>query len=224
VLIRSAWRLYVWDAGYRTSFGENFSALHFWLQSRLVGNDIQDIIFTCVSIDVHRQPIVTDPLHHTDRISPVFRLVPSRSGVVTMSVCPIKPLSLPWRNVTVSSDGLAITRGIEIGIGNPNQIFSFRPSTKSNNTRIFSKFNCGNETAGANFTACVGSNGGEFDSTKSSTFSVSIQDKWNGSLLDIGNQLAPASSYVYFNDEIDFDKKGSVLGYPIILDTMIGEG
>ena len=131
--------------------------------------------------------------------------------------CDIAPLSLPWSNVTVSTNGVAVTRGIELGIGTPNQIFSLRPSTTLNNTRLFNVVDCGSE---AN-TSCVGGKGGVYDSSKSSTFVVSIKDRWNGSAADTETATG---SYVYFNDFIDFRSNGSIWGFPLVEDSDLTSG
>ena len=131
--------------------------------------------------------------------------------------CSITPLSLPWSNVTVSINGVAVTRGIELGIGTPNQIFSLRPSTTLNNTLLSNVVDCGSE---AN-TSCVGGKGGVYDSSKSSTFAVSIKDRWNGSAVDTETATG---SYVYFNDFIDFRSNGSILGFPLVEDADLVSG
>ncbi|KAL8779724.1 MAG: hypothetical protein Q9213_006792 [Squamulea squamosa] len=123
--------------------------------------------------------------------------------------CSVTPLSLSWSNITVSSNGVAVTRGIELGIGTPNQIFSLRPSTTLNNTRIANVLDC----VSASNTSCVGGKGGVFDSSKSSTFVVSLKNRWNGSAAD---SEAATGAYVYFNDVIDFQANGTVLGYPLV--------
>ena len=131
--------------------------------------------------------------------------------------CSIAPLSLPWSNITVSANGVAVTRGIELGIGTPNQIFSLRPSTTLNNTRIANVLDCGSETN----TSCVGGKGGVFDSSKSSTYVVSLKDRWNGSAADTE---AATGAYVYFNDVIDFQVNGTVLGYPLVENSDLQSG
>ncbi|KAL9594361.1 MAG: hypothetical protein Q9219_007075 [cf. Caloplaca sp. 3 TL-2023] len=131
--------------------------------------------------------------------------------------CSVPPLILPWSNITVSTNGVAVTRGIELGIGTPNQIFSLRPSTTLNNTRIANVLDCGSETN----TSCVGGKGGVFDSAKSSTFVVSLKNRWNGSAADTE---AATGAYVYFNDVIDFQVNGTVLGYPLVENSDIDSG
>ncbi|KAL8851760.1 MAG: hypothetical protein Q9221_003370 [Calogaya cf. arnoldii] len=107
------------------------------------------------------------------------------------------------------TNGVAVTRGIELGIGTPNQIFSLRPSTTLNNTRIANVLDCVSQSN----TSCVGGKGGVFDSAKSSTFVVSLKNRWNGSAADTE---AATGAYVYFNDVIDFQANGTVLGYPLV--------
>ncbi|KAL8651016.1 MAG: hypothetical protein Q9226_004899 [Calogaya cf. arnoldii] len=123
--------------------------------------------------------------------------------------CTVAPLSLSWSNITVSANGVAVTRGIELGVGTPNQIFSLRPSTTLNNTRIANVADCVSQSN----SSCVGSKGGVFDSSKSSTFVVSLKNRWNGSATD---SEAATGAYVYFNDVIDFQANGTVLGYPLV--------
>ncbi|PVH78002.1 hypothetical protein DL98DRAFT_636376 [Cadophora sp. DSE1049] len=130
--------------------------------------------------------------------------------------CSIPPLYLPWRNITVSLDGLAVTRGIELGIGTPSQIFSLRPATTLNNTRISNVLECVSLT---NIT-CIGAAGGVFDATKSSTYEVSIRSAWNGSQAD---SETATGSYVYFNDVLKFERNGSVFGFPLVNAGLEGE-
>jgi len=131
--------------------------------------------------------------------------------------CDVLPLVLPWTNTTVSADGLAVTRGIEVGIGTPNQIFSFRPDTTINNTRIYNVLDC----VSISNTSCVGGKGGVFDSTKSSTYIVSIKDRWNGSAADAETA---SGSYVYFNDVMDFQENGTVNAFPLVMDSELNQG
>lgn len=140
-----------------------------------------------------------------------------RAAIAASGNCNVTPLSLPWSNVTVSTNGVAVTRGIELGIGTPNQIFSLRPSTTLNNTRISNVVDCGSE---AN-TSCIGGKGGVYDSSNSSTFSVSIKDRWNGSAADTETATG---SYVYFNDFIDFQNNGSIWGFPLVEDSDLVSG
>lgn len=131
--------------------------------------------------------------------------------------CDIPPLTLAWSNTTVSQDGLAVTRGIEIGIGTPIQIFAFRPETTLNNTRINNVLDCGS----ASNDTCVGAEGGVFTTAKSSTYSVSIKAQWNGSQID---EEDSTGSYVYLNDYVDFQTNGHVYGFPLVMDSEPGGG
>ena len=140
-----------------------------------------------------------------------------KTAIAASGNCDVTPLSLPWSNVTVSANGVAVTRGIELGIGTPNQIFSLRPSTNLNNTRLSNVVDCG---SGAN-TSCVGGKGGVYDSSKSSTFSVSIKDRWNGSAADTETATG---SYVYFNDLMNFQSSDSIWGFPLVEDSDLVSG
>ena len=142
----------------------------------------------------------------------LLRVATSASGN-----CNVTPLSLPWSNVTVSANGVAVTRGIELGIGTPNQVFAFRPSTILNNTRLSNVLDCDSE---AN-TSCVGGHGGVYNSSKSSSFAVSIKDRWNGSTADTETATG---SYVYFNDFIDFGFNESIWGFPLVEDSDLVSG
>lgn len=145
-------------------------------------------------------------------IFPFLRTVIAASGN-----CDVAPLSLPWSNVTVSTNGVAVARGLELGIGSPNQIFSLRPSTTLNNTRLSNVLDCGSE---AN-TSCVGGKGGVYGSSKSSTCSVSIKDRWNGSAADTETATG---SYVYLHDFIDFQSNDSIWGFPLVEDSDLVSG
>jgi hypothetical protein len=131
--------------------------------------------------------------------------------------CDIPPLRLAWSNTTVTDDGLGVARGIEVGIGTPNQIFAFRPSSTLNNTRINNVLACG---SAAN-DSCVGGLGGGFSPSKSSTYEVSIKAQWNGSQIDAQSSTG---AYVYFNDEVDFQSNGHVQGFPLVMDSEPGGG
>lgn len=131
--------------------------------------------------------------------------------------CGIPPLQLTWSNITVTEDGLGVARGVEVGIGTPNQVFAFRPSTTLNNTRINNVLSCG---SAANDT-CVGGLGGAFTPSKSATYSVSIKAQWNGSQIDA---QSATGAYVYFNDEVDFQSNGRVIGFPLVMDSETGGG
>jgi hypothetical protein len=121
------------------------------------------------------------------------------------------PLQLPWTNVTVSNDGFAVSRGIEAGIGTPNQIFSLRPSVDLNNTFLFNIADCGS----ASNSTCIGGKGGVYDPSKSSTYAVTIKDRWNGTDgYEIGQ-----GNFIFFNDNIEFQQNGTVDGYPMFTDS-----
>jgi hypothetical protein len=133
------------------------------------------------------------------------------------SQCDIAPLALTWSNITVTQDGLGVTRGIELGVGTPHQVFSFRPTTTLNNTRINNILNCGS----ASNDTCVGALGGGFDTSKSKSYSVSIKSQWNGSAIDTEDS---ESAYVYFNDDVGFQSQGDIDGFPVVMNSDVGGG
>ncbi|KAL8958160.1 MAG: hypothetical protein Q9193_004727, partial [Seirophora villosa] len=153
-----------------------------------------------------------------DYLFPLLWLLAWTLPTAAVSVdCSVPPLSLPWSNITVSTNGVAVTRGIELGIGTPNQIFSLRPSTVVNNTRIANVLDCGSDTN----TSCVGAKGGVYDSSKSATFVVSLKTRWNGSAADTETATG---AYVYFNDHLNFHANGTVLGYPLVMNSDLAAG
>jgi len=119
------------------------------------------------------------------------------------------PLLLPWTNVTVSKDGNAVVRGIELGVGTPNQIFSLRPSVGDVNTWLFNIATCGS----ASNDSCIGLEGGAYDPQDSSTYQLTTQARWNGS-----QSTNEQGSFIYFNDDINFGRNGTAYGYPMFLD------
>ncbi|KAK3637412.1 hypothetical protein LTR22_018284 [Elasticomyces elasticus] len=126
--------------------------------------------------------------------------------------CDIPPLALAWTNTTVTADGLGVTRGVEMGIGTPNQIFALRPYTALNNTRVNNVADCGSVSNDT----CIGGQGGVFSSQASSSYSVSIKGNWNGSEVD---EEDSTGSYVYFNDKVSFLSAASVYGFPVVMES-----
>ncbi|KAK4895671.1 hypothetical protein LTR27_006152 [Elasticomyces elasticus] len=126
--------------------------------------------------------------------------------------CDIPPLALAWTNTTVTADGLGVTRGVEMVIGTPNQIFALRPYTALNNTRVNNVADCGSVSNDT----CIGGQGGVFSSQASSTYSVSIKGNWNGSEVD---EEDSTGSYVYFNDKVSFLSAASVHGFPVVMES-----
>lgn len=119
------------------------------------------------------------------------------------------PLGLSLENVTVSSDGHAIARGIAVGIGNPQQIISLRPSIGDANTWVFNAADCINSSN----STCIGAKGGVFNSTLSHDYVQTTESAWNGT-----HQTQESGSYIYFNDDFHFGSNGSVTGFPFLMD------
>ena len=116
------------------------------------------------------------------------------------------PLLLPIENVTVSESGVAISRGIAIGVGNPQQILSILPSTASDDLFITNVANCGDSKNDT----CIGTVGGVFSPGKSSSYVVTTKSQWNGTK----DYDVDGGSYIFFNDELRYGETGSELGYP----------
>lgn len=120
------------------------------------------------------------------------------------------PLGLSWQNITVSDDGKAISRGIGLAIGNPQQIVSLRPSVGDDNTWLFNQADCVSSTNDS----CIGDKGGVFDSSLSKSYAQTIEAAWNGSQ----DRALSQGAYIYFNDQIRFGNNGSAAGFPLLLD------
>lgn len=120
------------------------------------------------------------------------------------------PLELAWSNVTVSESGRALSRGIELGIGTPPQVFSLRPAINNDNTWVFNIAGCGSKANDS----CIGFQGGAYDPQNSSTYRLSTKNAWNGTH---GTDIE-FDSHLYFNDDIIFGSNGSVLGYPMFME------
>ena len=118
-------------------------------------------------------------------------------------------MMLPWKNVTVSTDQSAITRGIQISMGTPPQIVSLRPSTSDDALYVVNKAQCAPEYN----STCIGSYGGVFDYSTSSTFSQVSEGQWNGTISTSSEDL----SFVHFNDVLGFGN-ATVYGFPTIYD------
>jgi hypothetical protein len=133
-----------------------------------------------------------------------------------MSLCQngAPPMFLDWTNVTVTTDQSALTRGVQISMGNPPQIVSLRPSTADSNLYVVNRAQCAPEYNDT----CAGTYGGLFDSSKSSTFRQVAEGQWNGTVSSNPNSL----SFVYFNDLLQFGN-ASIYGYPSMYD-QVGYG
>ena len=120
------------------------------------------------------------------------------------------PLGLGWENVTVSNDGQAISRGIALAVGNPQQIVSLRLSVGDDNTWVFNSADC----VSSSNDSCIGLKGGVFDYKASHTYSPTLEASWNGS-----HEAANTDgSYIFFNDQIRFGSNGTSYGFPLLMD------
>ena len=123
--------------------------------------------------------------------------------------CPngVAPLQLPIANYSVTQDGVGITRGIELGIGTPQQAFSLFPGASFQNVFAFNSADCGN----ASNDSCIAIKGGVFSSKASSSFVQSIRTQWNGTQED------DEGADIYFNDVLSYGSTGQSPGFPIIM-------
>lgn len=92
--------------------------------------------------------------------------------------CPngIEPMQLPIMNVTVTQDGRTNSRGIELIVGNPEQIVAISPSFSDQDVFVKNAAVCN----GTSDNMCIGNNGGVYDSQTSDNFSRSSVARWNG--------------------------------------------
>lgn len=126
-----------------------------------------------------------------------------------------QPLGLTIENVTVSSDGKAVLRGVAVGIGNPQQVMSLSPTTSDSNAWLFLPSACSSTTNDT----CLAFNGGEYNSAASTTFAQTTKDAWNGT----HDSQAFNWSVIYFNDQFRVGTSAYFEGFPLsILDGSYG--
>jgi hypothetical protein len=124
----------------------------------------------------------------------------------------VAPVLFPITNVTISSNGYTQTRGIQTGIGTPNQIFALWPATSVNNVIISNSAGCGPST---NY-SCYGSYGGSFETSKSGTYDMMTLAQWNGSKSELEEADADLS-FIYFQDEIRLSDNSLLPGFPMAM-------
>lgn len=119
------------------------------------------------------------------------------------------PLLLPIQNNTVTEDGASSARGIQIGIGNPQQVLSLLPAVADHDLFIFNAADC----ADATNNTCVAQKGGVYAPKKSTSYVLTTEAQWNGTK---DNQL-DQGSYIYFNDELRYGPTGDSPGFPAFM-------
>lgn len=135
--------------------------------------------------------------------------MPCKSGIA--------PLQMGFSNVTLEPNGQSVTsNGIAMAVGSPGQIIAITPSTLSNNTIIMNRGHCA-----YNDIACVGTIGGGFNASQSSTFMQTTLDAWNGSVQDAAYYDALLNvPGTYFNDDLTIGVKQepqTFTGFPLLL-------
>lgn len=120
-----------------------------------------------------------------------------------------EPLQLPITNVTVDANGIAVARGVEWGVGTPQQIMALQITLNDYDMFVSNSAGC-NETRAK----CAGKMGGMYDSSKSSTYSRVRKSEWNGTTPDY---VLDSSNFIFFNDHVEFGANGSNDGAPIIM-------
>lgn len=121
----------------------------------------------------------------------------------------IEPLQFPITNVTVSSNGIAVARGIEIGIGTPQQIVSLQITLNDYDMFVANAAQC-NQTE----SKCAAQLGGIFDSSKSDTYVRARKSEWNGTTPDT---VFSASNYIFFNEHVEYGSNMAADALPIIM-------
>ncbi|KAK5290191.1 hypothetical protein LTR99_011117 [Exophiala xenobiotica] len=129
-----------------------------------------------------------------------------------MSSCPngAAPMFLEWGNTSVTIDQ-TLARGIEIGIGTPQQIVALTPSSNDNDLYVVNKQAC----QPSYNDSCAGLFGGLFNPTASTSYVEVTQAQWNGTAEPNPNHL----SHIYFNDDISFGNT-IVDGFPAFMDQL----
>ncbi|KPI44611.1 uncharacterized protein AB675_8726 [Cyphellophora attinorum] len=128
----------------------------------------------------------------------------------------IAPLQLPISNVTVSSDGRSVSRGIEFGIGTPQQIVSLGISLSDSDTFVFNQAQC-NSTVQA---ICSGRLGGMYDPEASSSYTKVTRAQWNGTT---DKELFTAANYIFFQEHIQYGANISSSGFPLFMSSGVVE-
>lgn len=126
--------------------------------------------------------------------------------------CPngASPLELPITNVTVSQDGKAVMRGIEVSVGTPQQVFSLGPAVVSDDLFVYNIADCGSTSNDT----CIGPKGGVFNPKASSSYALTTQAQWNGTK---NAQDLDTGSFIYFNDVLSYGSGEPQVGYPLFM-------
>lgn len=112
--------------------------------------------------------------------------------------------------MTVSEDGRAISRGVAVGLGTPQQILALAPSIVDDNIFVFNAQDC----VSASNSSCIGLKGGVYNASSSHTFRKTTQAAWNGTQQAV--ELTQ-STFIFFNDELYFGSDASLDGFPLIM-------
>lgn len=121
----------------------------------------------------------------------------------------IEPLRLPIRNVTVSSDGNAVARGIEAGFGSPQQLMSLSMSFMNSDLGMDNEEQCDDTPA-----QCAGQLGGIYRSERSNTYQQVTREQWNGTA---DKDLLSAGFFSFFTETIQLGTNHSYGGFPVIM-------
>jgi len=123
--------------------------------------------------------------------------------------CPngVEPLQLPIHNVTVTSSGRAVSRGVEFGIGTPQQIVALQLALLDSEVFIPNLESC-NGTA----SVCAGELGGMYDATLSDTYSQVTKSQWNGT-----DSRGTDEGFIFFNDRVQYGSNSSHDAFPLLM-------
>jgi hypothetical protein len=125
----------------------------------------------------------------------------------------IQPLQLPIRNVTFGAGGSGSTRGIELGVGTPQQIISALPGVHDQDLPVWSMQSC--DRYNGTKAQCVAVSGGLYDPTQSDTYDQVRLSEWNGT-TDTGRF---SGDWLFFNDRLSFGAGGDIHNMPLIMTT-----
>ena len=124
----------------------------------------------------------------------------------------IQALQLPIRNVTFAEGG-SVTRGIELGLGSPQQIISALPSVQDLDLPLLSSQSC--DRFNGTREQCIAVSGGVYDPARSTTHEQVRLSEWNGTWDDGWF----AGNWLFFNDRVGFGAEGAIDDFPVFMRT-----
>jgi hypothetical protein len=125
----------------------------------------------------------------------------------------VPPMQLFIRNVTLGGSGSGSVRGIELGVGTPQQIISALPGLQDLDMPVVGLQSC--TASKGTEEQCAAFAGGLYDPLESSTYSQSRLGEWNGTTDDAWFN----GGLIFFNDRVSFGTSGLVESLPLYMTT-----